>query len=1126
MKKSGFAGLLITQALGALNDNAFKTFIVLIALATMPIARSAMFIAVAGACFVIPFIIFSTFAGTLADKFGKKRLIVWFKIAELFLMALSIAAIYYQNMNLLMIMLFLMGAQSAFFGPVKLAILPELLPDSELSRANGLMSMMTFMGIILGTASAGMLIKLTAGKYYLGSLFFVFIAVLGVLSSLFVGNVKPAGSDERFEFNFFGKIVSNIKDVKKHHTVYLALMAGAYFWFLGTMFQMNILLYGKGLMHVSESTLSLFQMIVAVGIGLGSVFAGKLSRDKVELGLVPVGALGLVVFGFLLAFSFHSVAQTSVYLFLFGMSGGFYILPLQVFVQQRSPKEERGKFIATGNVLSFIGVLIASSFLWLFNIYFKLNPGQIFIVVAVMTFVVAGYVISVLPEFLVRLVVYPITNIVYRLKTLGSKNVPIEGGALLVSNHVSLVDAFLLTGACQRPIRFIMHKKFYEIAWFKWFFKAMGCIPISHRDGPREIVKSLQTAREALKNGDIVCIFIEGEISRHGQMLGFKSGYERIVKGLDVPIIPVHIDGVWGRMFSYQGGDFIFKWPRDLGYPVSVSFGSPLTADIEVGELRKTVVELSSNAFVNRLSNKDSLALSFVRSAKKRWFSFAMSDSGGKRLNFGSTFIRASVLAKTLSDTLKDDKRVGLLLPPSAGGAITNIAVSLLGKVPVNLNYTNSREDVIKCAQKAEIEKIIVSKKLLQKLSWSVSENMIFIEDIALGISKLEGFLTSLILFILPFGLLKKFYFQSADVCIEDEATVIFTSGSTGEPKGVMLSHSNIHSNIEALAQIYQMSPSDKILGILPFFHSFGYSISLWLPLIVGFGSVYHYNPLDSKRIGDLVEKNRITMLIATPTFLVSYMRRIPAEKFSPLRLVVTGAEKLRREIAAAFEDKFGISPLEGYGATELSPVAALNIPDFDSGKIHQTGTKYGTIGHPIPGVAMKTVDMDTFEPLPNNVPGLLLVKGPNVMKGYLGEPEKTKEVIKDGYYVTGDMASIDDDGFVTITDRLSRFSKIGGEMVPHIKIEERLQELSSLVERNFVVTSVPDEKKGEKIVVLYRDYRDIDVLHEKLCESDLPKLWLPDRNSYHKLDEFPLLGSGKLDMKRIREIAKEKEGF
>jgi acyl-[acyl-carrier-protein]-phospholipid O-acyltransferase/long-chain-fatty-acid--[acyl-carrier-protein] ligase len=377
---------------------------------------------------------------------------------------------------------------------------------------------------------------------------------------------------------------------------------------------------------------------------------------------------------------------------------------------------------------------------------------------------------------------------------------------------------------------------------------------------------------------------------------------------------------------------------------------------------------------------------------------------------------------------------------------------------------------------------------------------------------------------VLPSFIIKRLYIRGDRKDVNDLATIIFSSGSTGKPKGVMLSHENVTSNIQGLYQILSAKKSDVILGVLPFFHSLGFTGTLCFPVGSGVGVVYHANPLDAVTIGKLAEKYKATILIGTPTFMSAYTRKCTKEQFSKLRFVVTGAEKLKKSIVDAFYQKFDVTPLEGYGTTELSPIVSLGIPDYISKDEHirQVGYKEGKVGHPLPGVAVKAVDPDTFNTLPTGQEGLILVKGANVMMGYLKDEEKTKEVIKNGWYITGDIGTIDDDGFVCITDRLSRFSKIGGEMVPHIKVEELIQEAIGAQEPACAVTSVSDEKKGEKLVVLYKGEIDVDNLWKKLNAQEMPKLWIPKRECFYKIEEIPLLGSGKFDLKKIKELAQK----
>jgi acyl-[acyl-carrier-protein]-phospholipid O-acyltransferase / long-chain-fatty-acid--[acyl-carrier-protein] ligase len=359
---------------------------------------------------------------------------------------------------------------------------------------------------------------------------------------------------------------------------------------------------------------------------------------------------------------------------------------------------------------------------------------------------------------------------------------------------------------------------------------------------------------------------------------------------------------------------------------------------------------------------------------------------------------------------------------------------------------------------------------------------------------------------------------------ISDDATVIFSSGSTGEPKGVRLTHFNLDSNVEAVAQVFRPEPQDRILGILPLFHSFG-TMATWFALNGGMPIVFSPNPVDGPEVGRLVLRYRLTFLLATPTFLKVYLRRCTPEQFGSLRIVMAGAERLPAELADAFEDRFGIRPIEGYGTTECAPVVAASIPSFRAPGFFQAGSKRGFVGPPLPGVSVRIVDPDTFEPVPGDTPGMLLVRGPNVMRGYLGRDDLTAKVMRDGWYVTGDIALLDDDGYIRITDRLSRFAKIGGEMVPHGKVEDALHEAYGEA-GVFCVTSIPDEKKGERLVVLHTvEESEIEGLLEKLQERGLPNLYLPRRDHFVEVDEIPVLGTGKTDLRAVKRIALEALG-
>jgi acyl-[acyl-carrier-protein]-phospholipid O-acyltransferase/long-chain-fatty-acid--[acyl-carrier-protein] ligase len=667
-------------------------------------------------------------------------------------------------------------------------------------------------------------------------------------------------------------------------------------------------------------------------------------------------------------------------------------------------------------------------------------------------------------------------------------------------------------------------------------------IPISSELHPREMLHSLHTASDALRNNEIVCIFAEGQITRTGQMLPFRRGLERIMKDVDVPIVPVNLDGVWGSIFSFERGRFLWKMPHHIPYSVTVSFGKPMPPKSTAIEVRAAVQELQATAFEVRKPRMKTLDRAFVHRARLHPWQFFMADGKTPRVSFGSALGKTVYVARRLRRQIGQQPMVGMLIPPSVGGALTNYALMLMGRVPVNLNYTAPNEVLASCAQQCGIDVVITSRAFLERFpNMTIPGRTLLLEEALAAPRSREKLAALAMAWLLPAGLLKRalgahrvntqrlapgppaeFAIAKGRAARMDQlATVIFSSGSTGDPKGVMLTHFNLMSNISQVTQVFMLDGRDKILGILPFFHSFGFTAGLWLPAVQGVGVVFHANPLDAQIVGALIEKYKVTLLVATPTFLQAYMRRCTPESFGSLQYVLAGAEKLQERVSLAFEDRFGIRPLEGYGCTECSPIVSVNGKDFRAPGFRQVASKRGKIGHPLPGVCVKIVDIDTGQPVAPGTAGMLLVKGPNVMRGYLGKPEKTAKVLHDGWYTTGDVAMMEEDGFLTITDRLSRFSKIGGEMVPHIRIEEKLQELADAAEQVFAVTAVPDEKKGERIVVIHTlpEAKLAPVL-EKFAQCELPALWKPKPSQFVHVDAIPVLGTGKMDLRGIKALA------
>ncbi|HKQ63140.1 MAG TPA: AMP-binding protein, partial [Candidatus Polarisedimenticolaceae bacterium] len=903
----------------------------------------------------------------------------------------------------------------------------------------------------------------------------------------------------------------------------LAVIGSAFYWMIASLLAQNILVYEKAVLAVPDARSGLPLALFGLGVGLGAVLAARLSAAKVEVGLIPLGALGLAVFSLALALLAPGFVGLAVLLALLGISSGLIVVPLDALLQWRSPADRRGSVIALANVFVFGGVL-AGSLLAEALARAGLSPRGILAGAAVATLAGTLWALRLLPVALLRLGLVLLTHTFYRLKVLGRERVPAVGPALLVPNHVSFVDALVVLTALDRPVRFIADTEYFEKPLFKPFMTALGAIPISSAGGPRVILRALRDAGRFLDQGDLVCIFAEGQITRTGMLLPFRRGLERIVKGRSAPIVPVHLDRLWGSIFSRAGGRFVWKIPERVPYPVTVSFGAPLPAGASIQEIRSAVQELATAAWEQRRADRRPLHREFRAQARRRPFLFCFADPTRKRMSRFAALSGAVALARALRAAWAGQPHVGILLPPSIAGALANVAASFAGRTSVNLNYTAGPAALESACRQAGLHTILTSRAFLErvKLELPAEPRLVYVEDLRASIGPGRRLLAAVLALLAPARLLERACGAERTPRVDDTVTVIFSSGSTGEPKGVLLTHFNIDSNVEAVAQVFRVERRDRLLGILPLFHSFGY-LALWMCLNRRIGCVFHPNPLDTGTIGQLVQRYEITVLIATPTFLQLYLRRCTPAQFGSLRVVIAGAEKLSERLALAFEDAFGIRPLEGYGTTECSPAIAMSATDFRAPGFYQPGSRRGSVGQPLPGVSVRIVDPDTLAPLPPGVAGMLVVKGPNVMRGYLGRDDLNAKVLRDGWYLTGDIATIDEDGFLRITDRLLRFSKIGGEMVPHGRVEEALHEAAGATTQLFAVTAVPDEKKGERLAVLHTtDPAKLPAILEKLAELGLPNLFVPRADAFVHVESLPLLGTGKLDLREMKRRATE----
>ncbi len=744
------------------------------------------------------------------------------------------------------------------------------------------------------------------------------------------------------------------------------------------------------------------------------------------------------------------------------------------------------------------------------------SPPLLGLSAALLAAVLGLLVFLAVPRLRYRLLLAWRAGVRYRLVPSGIENLPRQGSALLVCNQLCSIDWLIVLLCSPRPIRFLLLDAPRD-GLSRHLANSAGVITLENGEAI-----ALEAAAEALKRGELVCVFAARFRNAAGEVLDLAHVLERL--GGTAPIIPVCVSQRWGSLFHLEGDRIVRRLAIERPHPVWVTFGQPLPPAASAGEAMQAVQRLSADIALKRRCLP--VHRCFVRMASKHPLRPCLYDSSsrGPMLGYGKVLAGAMCLMRHLRPKLDDAPMVALWLPPGAGGALSNIALALLGKTSVNLNYTSSAESIRSALKQCNVRQVLTAKRFTGRVPLDPGSGveLIYLDELMPLITSGEKLRAFLKVLLLPRILLERWVLKLGSHSGQGVATVIFSSGSTGEPKGVMLSQRSVMANVESMIQVIGLSPRDRILGILPFFHSFGYTVTLWAPLLSGASVVYHADPRQAKEIGELSKAHGCTIFLNTPTFLRFCLRRCEPDDFRTIHLLMCGAEKLPSSLATDFEARFGVPPLEGYGCTELSPAAAANTPDVAVPGGSLLNNKPGTIGPPLPGVCARIVDPDTRQMLPVGQDGLVLIRGANAMQGYLDKPELTATVLQDNEYCTGDMGRIDEDGYITLTGRLSRFAKIGGEMVPLEKIEEELHGLLQTSERLLAVAAVPDERKGERLVVLHLATLETPVpqLCRGLSERGLPNLWVPGERDFFAVPQLPLLGSGKLDLKGVKEMA------
>ena len=1143
LRTAGFLPYLAIAFLNAAVDLAHKITIQNVLLKSFDGDTLVILTALINAMILLPFIFLFSPAAFINDKFSRTKVIRLSALAAVGISALICLCYAIGEFYMAFALTLLLAAQSAVYSPAKYSIIKSIVGTEQLGMANGIIQALTIIAILFSSFAFSFFfeshyIASNDPNMVLQSVWGIGIALItfSALEAYFAFKIPffpqtAELSEEKFSAKQYANLhylKENIRTLRQNKNIWLSVIGLSLFWGVSQVIVAAFPAHYKAIFHADNAIV--IQAILAVsglGLILGSYVAGKMSHLHIELGIVPVGAVGIFISLFCLTLTDSNLFLT-ICSFSFGFFGGLFIVPLNATIQYFAPEAISGKIMAGNNFMQNV-LMVAFLLLSILFVKLSLSTTNLLIFASLVCLVGSFYAMLQLPHLFTRLLLLPILKTGYRFHVNGLKNLPQSGGVLLLGNHISWIDWLVLQAASPRAIKFVMYRPIYNKWYLTWFLRIFKVIPI----GGGASKESIQTIRNYLENGEVVALFPEGHISYNGQINEFQKGFEHVLEGLEnITTVPFYLRGLWGSSFSRANSHYKILSKKRGKREVLVAFGKPINGFIDAVAMKQKVVELSFSAWEHFINEQALLTHHWLESAKSDLFKECVADAQGTELNNVKFIAAVLSFAKVLKTKLRGQRHVGVLLPSSAAGAIVNMALFVLGKVPVNLNYTLSAESMQKALAKAQIDTVLSSAKFLDKLTAKgfdfnaiLADKLLFAEDIAKGLNKTaktHAFLTAL---FAPQWWIKLRHF--ADVKLDDTATILFSSGSEGDPKGIELSHKNLLTNIKQVSELLNFRRDDVILNSLPIFHSFGLTVTTLLPLCEGVKMVSVADPTDGATIGKMSAKHGVSILFGTSTFFRLYTRnkKLHPLMFQNVRIVIAGAEKLKTDVKDAFRLKFGLEIYEGYGTTETAPVAAVNVPNIlekDSLK-ELTFTKEGTVGLPLPGTIIKIVDPDTLNELKTGEDGLILIGGGQVMKGYLDDPEKTAEVIAelDGvrYYKTGDKGHIDEHGFVTIVDRYSRFAKIGGEMISLGAVEANLSQAIG-EDAVFVATAVNDDKKGESVVLLVKSELTLSEIQQRIKTLNIPPIMLP--SEIFLVDEIPLLGSGKIDFKRAKLLATE----
>ncbi len=1119
-----FAPLFWRQFFAAFNDNFLKNALVLLILAKVGGAEGASLVTLAGALFIAPFFLLSGLAGEMADKYDKARIARALSLAEIGVAALSAGGFYFGHIPTLFAALILFGVTGALFGPVKYGILPDHLTREELPAGNALVESATFFAILTGTIAGGLAMQTHDAR--LGAVGFaagvMIVALAAYAAAWFIPSTR--GAALVVDANIFRSTFRLLRLLRASPRLNRLTTVTSLFWLFGSIAMSLMPPLVTRSLHGAESVVTLHLAIFAVAIGLGSGLAAFLLKGRIVLLPTMAGALiiaatsvdigvaelsrgpgaGETALDIAAYFDQAGALRAAIDLGLLALAGGLMIVPSFAAIQAQSPADQRARTVAAVNVHNAAFMALGGAGVaWLQSRGVTL--AQLFLGMGVLAFLSAIWIRARVVEnpFLDMLSIF--FRAFYRLEVKGMENFDKAGPNPIVAlNHVSFLDAAAILSVMPKEPVFAIDSAISKRWWVKPFLHFTRAIPL---DPTRPM--GTRTLVNAVKAGDPLVIFPEGRLTVTGSLMKVYDGAGLIAEKSGALVVPVKIDGPEATMFSRLTREqarrrWFPKFTLTVQEPVRLDVDETLKGKARRMAAGAALYQIMSDLIFRTTRTDETIFEAVVRAGEKHGFSrVALEDPLAGKLTYKRILVGARALGEKIATIGAPGDIVGVMLPNANAAGVAFLATISAGRVPAMINFTAGAANILSGCDASRATTILTSKSFiekgkLEKLAAALSEKatLVYLEDMRETIGLFDK-LRAALRYRTPVVVRKP----------DDMAAVLFTSGSEGAPKGVALSHRNMLANAAQAAARIDFGRQDKVFNVLPVFHSFGLTIGFMLPLISGVPVYFYPSPLHYRIVPELIYGTNATIFFGTDTFLSGYARSAHPYDFRSIRYVVAGAEPVKQSTRDTWCEKFGVRILEGYGVTETAPVLALNTPMFN---------KFGTGGRFMPGVEWRLERVPGVEE-----GGRLLVRGPNVMMGYL-KADRPGELQPppDGWYDTGDIVTVDDEGFVTIRGRAKRFAKVGGEMVSLAAVEQLAAECwpGALC----AAATEVDPRKGERIVLVTQDKAatraDFMAYAKAKGASDLA---IPAEIVC--VERVPLLGSGKIDFGAVTKLVRER---